>query len=425
MAKFETQGETSRAAAAGSDIHIIPRQDNGVLMSLTPTLTAACGIMEEFAGATGLQPPLPGPERYLWTDAFAVCTYCGLYETTADRKYYRLALMLVDQVHHTLGRHRSDDRRSGWISGLADDEGGRHPTTGGLRIGKPLPERGAGDPLDELLEWDRDGQYFHYLTKWMHALNRVGAITGDPACHAWAVELALAAHAGFMTTSPGRDGKTMHWKMSIDLTRPLVPSMGQHDPLDGYVTCRELLATGAAPDPEREGRLKRAAADYAALCKTTPLLSGDPLGVGGLMADAGRIAQIIAADRDHGLAGILQGVLHSACRGMEIVLRQGTLALPADYRLGFRELGLSIGLSAIQTLSEDSGSNPFLMHDPVHRYIGELAAYLPVKSAIERFWMESRNRSAATWTDHRWINEVMLATSLAPEGFLSIGAPGS
>ena len=28
--------------------------------------------------------------------------------------------------------------------------------------------------------------------------------------------------------------------MSTDLTRPLVPSMGQHDPLDGFVTCNEL-----------------------------------------------------------------------------------------------------------------------------------------------------------------------------------------
>ena len=35
----------------------------------------------------------------------------------------------------------------------------------------------------------------------------------------------------------------MYWKMSIDLTRPLVPSMGQHDPLDGLVTYNELQLT--------------------------------------------------------------------------------------------------------------------------------------------------------------------------------------
>ncbi len=32
----------------------------------------------------------------------------------------------------------------------------------------------------------------------------------------------------------------MYWKMSIDLKRPLIPSMGQHDPLDGYITYNEI-----------------------------------------------------------------------------------------------------------------------------------------------------------------------------------------
>jgi hypothetical protein len=37
--------------------------------------------------------------------------------------------------------------------------------------------------------------------------------------------------------------------MSIDLSRPQVPSMGQHDPLDGYVTCAQLEAGAAADEP--------------------------------------------------------------------------------------------------------------------------------------------------------------------------------
>jgi hypothetical protein len=32
----------------------------------------------------------------------------------------------------------------------------------------------------------------------------------------------------------------MCWKMSIDLSRPLVPSMGQHDPHDGYIIYSQL-----------------------------------------------------------------------------------------------------------------------------------------------------------------------------------------
>lgn len=35
----------------------------------------------------------------------------------------------------------------------------------------------------------------------------------------------------------------MYWKMSIDLSSPLVPSMGQHDPLDGLITYLQLQAT--------------------------------------------------------------------------------------------------------------------------------------------------------------------------------------
>src|SRR5216684_2205383 len=57
---------------------------------------------------------------------------------------------------------------------------------GGLRIGKKLPERSAGEPFDEQLEWDRDGQYFHYLTKWMHALDQVARSTKQPRFNLWA-----------------------------------------------------------------------------------------------------------------------------------------------------------------------------------------------------------------------------------------------
>ena len=41
-----------------------------------------------------------------------------------------LALQLVAQVHHLLGRHRPDDARTGWISGLGEEEGSKHPTIG-------------------------------------------------------------------------------------------------------------------------------------------------------------------------------------------------------------------------------------------------------------------------------------------------------
>jgi hypothetical protein len=39
---------------------------------------------------------------------------------------------------------------------------------------------------------------------------------------------------------------------------------------------------------------------------------------------------------------------------------------------------------------------------------------------IESFWLESGNRESESWNDHIDINRVMLATSLAPDGYLII-----
>jgi hypothetical protein len=139
------------------------------MISDSPSAQAA-RLMAEFAMRTGLRPPARDHERYLWTDAFAVCNFLELFRRTHDEEYLRYATVLIDEVHQVLGRYRDDDMRSGWISGRDKETARLHPTAGGLRIGKPLKEREAGEPIDERLEWDRDGQYFHYLTKWMHAL---------------------------------------------------------------------------------------------------------------------------------------------------------------------------------------------------------------------------------------------------------------
>jgi hypothetical protein len=99
-------------------------------MSPSPTQQAII-LMNDFAERTGLDSDRP-VRRYLWTDAFAVCNYLGLARATGERQYLDLALRLVDQVHHTLGRHRQDDPREGWISGLDEQAGEAHPIRGGL-----------------------------------------------------------------------------------------------------------------------------------------------------------------------------------------------------------------------------------------------------------------------------------------------------
>jgi len=369
---------------------------------------AARDLMAEFAGLTGLDPPQTRPRRYLWTDAYAVCNYLELFRRTGDAAYRDLALRLVDQVHHTLGRHRDDDSRTGWISGLPEEEGEAHPTRGGLRIGKPLPERRLDEPFDERLEWERDGQYYHYLTKWMHALSRVGRITADATYTRWAVELARAAHAAFTYTPTPGGRKRMYWKMRIDLSRPLVPAMGQHDPLDGLVTYSELaMAVG-------EAGLTAEIADLARICRDGSLVTDDPLGIGGLLFDAGRMAQLI----DQGgfaCEDLLAPVLDAALAGLAAFTRGGTLRHSAEYRLAFRELGLSIGLRGTGELVRHLRERPGLSGRA-----NALIRYLPLADAIERFWMDNTNQKVGTWTGHREINMVMLATSLAPGEYLAV-----
>ena len=379
-------------------------------------------LMMDFAGLTGLTAGGTTPRRYLWTDAFALCNYLELFRQTQDETWRELALRLVGEVHHVLGRQRGDDRRTGWISGLGEEEGERHPTAGGLRIGKPMNERNPGEPADERLEWDRDGQYYHYLTKWMHALNRASRVTGDPTYAGWAMELAQTAHARF-TYVPYMGGrKMMYWKMSIDLSRPIVPSMGQHDPLDGLITYSELqaTATGDSGQSSRPG-LSAEIAEMAAICRGRSWATADPLGIGGLLADAWRMAQL-SVRGGFASAGLLDSVVNAALEGVERFTESNQLTLPAAYRLAFRELGLSIGLKGSGKLREwlAENSDAFGRNSPHRKRVEALMEYLPLSETIDRFWMDGANREAESWREHREINMVMLATSLAPEGFLTV-----
>jgi hypothetical protein len=390
-------------------------------MKTASPVSEVSAIMLEYAAITGLYPPGKTPRRYLWTDAFAVCTLLELFRQTNVGRWRDLALQLVDQVHTVLGRHRSDESRSGWISGLDEAGGTLHPTQGGLRIGKKLNERRPGELPDERLEWDQDGQYYHYLTKWMHALSRVSRVTGDPVYAGWAVELAKTAHAAFTYTAFPGGPKRMYWKMSIDLTRPLVPSMGHHDPLDGLVTCCELQASTGWMRVQPHLVLTAEIADLIAICRGREWDTDDPLGIGSLLGDAWRVAQLSGTGifKD---TSLLESVVDAALAGLAAFVESDSRNYPAAYRLAFRELGLSIGLKSAVPLRDWSIKNPELITpgSTLLRKIEGLVGYLPLAGDIEDFWLEGTNRESETWREHREINMVMLATSLAPDGFLSI-----
>lgn len=86
---------------------------------------------------------------------------------------------------------------------------------------------------------------------------------------------------------------------------------------------------------------------------------------------------------------------------------------PDDSRLAFREVGLAIGLHAIERIAAsravDSGARGA---------IAPLLHHLGLAGRIDSFWSDPAHRVSGTWRAHRDINAVMLATSLAPEGHL-------
>lgn len=389
-------------------------------MNEPQTTTLVRALMAAFVERTGLIGERP-PRRYLWTDAFAVCNFLALERRTGDGAHLALAKRLVEQVHSVLGRHRGDDGRSGWLSGLAEHEGEAHPTLGGLRIGKPLPERRPGEPFDERLEWERDGQYFHYLARWMHALARLGRETGEPAYLRWGSELALTAYRRFTFVPRPGAPRRMLWKMSIDLSRPLVGAMGQHDPLDGLVTALELRAAAAVLGEDPAGELATPIAEYAAMLTGADLATTDPLGIGGLLSAADTLTAL-ALEGLPGLGDLVLTLLDQARRGLEDpTTREGFLGLPARDRLAFRELGLAIGLRAVRRIRErlerDPAARAALPYLPAA--LDRLRPYDALVGTIEGFWLDPQNRSSETWLAHEDINAVMLATSLAPEGYLA------
>lgn len=375
--------------------------------------------MHNFAVWTGLSDSSHPTRRYLWTDAFAVCNFLQLYQQTGKRSYLDLALKLVDQVHHILGKHRPDSMHTGWLSGLNDEQAELHPTKGGLRIGKRLNERQVDEMPNEALEWDQDGQYFHYLTKWMHALYCVSRVSGEKKYTQWAIELAKVAHSKF--TYNTNQGKRMYWKMSIDLSRPLVSSMGQHDPLDGLITYLQLNASAIQIVSEADLSLQSEIADMRTMCVNHTWASADSLGIGSLLTDAFKLVQLINNNRlpeTELLENLLRDIQHS----LSVFHLRNQLDFPAKKRLAFRELGLAIGLQAVDRMQNIIDKHPehFNNSDSLQHLLNQLTHYVNLHKVIEDFWLEVPHQAVSTWQDHININIVMLATSLAPDGYFGI-----
>jgi hypothetical protein len=223
----------------------------------------------------------------------------------------------------------------------------------------------------------------------------------------------LGTHSKF--TYVKGNSRRMYWKMSVDLSRPQVPSMGHHDALDGYVTYYHILQAKPATEA-LVSSLVDISVELKGILTGQDWVTNDSLGLGGLLMDAFKVGQILVRDEVKMKEGtdILNQILKSCCKGLKDFGSRSRLDAPARFRLAFREEGLAIGLAlmpALQALVRDKDLEIDL------EAVNTLVDMGAISSLIMKFWNDPENRKAKTWKEHCDINTVMLATALAPMGY--------
>jgi hypothetical protein len=115
-------------------------------------------------------------------------------------------------------------------------------------------------------------------------------------------------------------------------------------------------------------------------------------------------------------------VCSSDLPGLRYPGRENFLHAPAHFRLAFRELGLSIGFHALERLDSLIGRSreAFAEDRDIAILMKTLRKYLPLGEKIEKYWIDPASQKTDVWKEHRDINMVMLATTLAPDGFLTL-----
>lgn len=363
-------------------------------------------LLDNYMERTGISGNGDASVRYLWTDAFAVQGLFGLHHIFKKEDYGQLALHLIDLVHEHLGNFHPDDSRKGRISGLSEEEAILHPTIAGLRIGKKLPERREDESYNTHLEWERDGQYFHYLTRWIHALLLAHKETCSEKYSIWALELMLAAEKFIYKEG---DHVGMYWKMDTTLSRPMVASTGAHDPLEGMICAKNIqLAL-----PERADELDHLVIKLEELCRGRDWTTSDALGVGGLLLNTVRAEEIISGNKKLISEVKPKKLVEDCFYSLELIAAAFDNRQQASRRLAFREGGLALGLRTLYGMKEEI-SRQYLQ-------LNQLQKYLWLAETIEDFWLEPKNQEVGSWREHLDINAVTLACSLtaiqAPQVF--------
>ena len=192
--------------------------------------------------------------------------------------------------------------------------------------------------------------------------------------------------------------------------------MGHLDPLDGFVAMERLAATARRLGVD-DAALAGESAMLRSICDLVPSWATlDPLGLGGLLVEASHLIDLVA-DGSLRLDSLLPRVLADALRSLEASSIEREVEEPAERRLAFRELGLAIGLRAIDSAETsirdvpdrfggDADAAWFLDHvDRIHRF-------RPLADRLEAAWLDPAAEASGRWNEHLDIDAVMLAASL-------------
>jgi hypothetical protein len=158
------------------------------------------------------------------------------------------------------------------------------------------------------------------------------------------------------------------------------------------------------------------------MIRARELATPDPLAIGGLLVDAYRLARLTALGKITE-APLVDALLGAALEGLFAHTARYDYEAPPSERLAFRELGLAIGLGAVELIEAEVDAAPacFAACSNIRTRISGLSRYAPLGAASEFFWRRAEHRCEPSWQGHLDINEVMLATCLAPEGYLLDG----
>ncbi|KAL4810694.1 hypothetical protein BDV18DRAFT_155305 [Aspergillus unguis] len=323
--------------------------------------------------------------RYLWTDAFGVLCFITLHKESTRLKtskngnegvYLTLASRLISTVHDVLGYNRAGTSR---LPGATDS----NPLGGGLRIGK-YNEGGM----------DGDGQYHHYLTLWMFALNRMSLATNNPAYNQQAISLAKAIHNPFFVNRSSERPR-MVWKMDMNLQNVLVGSEGHLDAIDGFIVCRILQAVSSHFGGD-QNVLKEEIEDYVKVMKRRgehhP--SSDTL-------DLGMTLWSVHWFADEEWAKTLADRCFE--RLYDLIETDQQLARSTKYRLAFREFGTALGAKCMAAQENEK------------ERAGDLKAY--GDQILEAWKINMEASLSGTPEDLKPITRVMYAAALIPGAF--------